>query len=256
MIAMCIGGALGGLLCIFLTSLANAKPPFRWWLSPWSDFTDPQDRLLRRTWNAVSPIYSDEERHYHNIEHITEGFEILERYFAKHDSTHRVTVLLAWMFHDIVMSYDQSDEYNSATYAEFFSNVEPNLPWNDDVYHLIMATKRNGDHQAPQELADLLMDVDIVRLGCKQYEDFYQYSQDIFNEVMAIAPGKLEPINRYSNDYYEVAKRTFTQRRCEFLKRMLDDKPIFQTKWFRDRYEYQADINITRYCYNNMNVNA
>lgn len=110
--------------------------------------------------------YEESHRHYHNLGHIVEGMELIER-----TAPNFFLAKLAYLFHDVIYVAGVHGDHNEVASAEYARKALSSLVDADTaqiVYDMICAT---SDHMIPQhfsgnrdELA-LMLDVDLAGLG-------------------------------------------------------------------------------------------
>ncbi len=167
--------------------------------------------------------YSEAHRAYHNLNHIQKCLQEFEgtRSLAEDPDA----VEMAIWFHDAV--YDpkaQDNEELSGQLAAYLLEVaEMPEAFSQKVARLILATK----HDAPPENKDaaLLIDVDLSIFG-QLREIFAEYESGIRQE------------------YADVPKNEFADGRSRMLKTMLKRPSIYQTDFFRAKYEETARKNL------------
>jgi predicted metal-dependent HD superfamily phosphohydrolase len=182
----------------------------------------PQLRV--RLWNELLPRYSEPHRHYHNARHIYDCFRELEA--VKLLARDPLAIDLAILFHDAVYDPRRSDNEDQSALlaaralADFFSRETI-----ASVKMLIDATRH---HSIPTNLdAQLLVDIDLSILG-QSADRFDEYEQQIRQE------------------YLFVPENLFREKRAGILERFLARPSIFQTDFFRERYEASARMNLAR----------
>lgn len=169
--------------------------------------------------------YSQPNRHYHNLQHLTDCFEMLEDVVGR--ATNPLAIEAAIFFHDAVYEMGTSDnEERSATLA---CNKLAQLGASDlfakRVAALVIATKHNQAID-DEEDARLLCDIDLSILA-QPTPRYTAYAEAIYRETGA---------NRSA----------FVTGRSAFLESMLKRPTIFQTTGFRERHEETARTNMQR----------
>lgn len=188
------------------------------WVKAWGTTkgtTAIHEKLLHR--------YSEPHRHYHNLRHID---ACLEEYAEVRGLIQKpFEVWLAIWFHDAVYDPKQKDnEGLSAQYAiENLGILERDSL--ELVSQLIIATKH--DKQAASDDERYIMDIDLAILG-KDRATFDGYEKSI----------RLE--------YEWVSEDRFREGRATILKGFLARPSIYQTEYFREKYEKTARSNLNR----------
>jgi predicted metal-dependent HD superfamily phosphohydrolase len=196
-------------------------------LSRWSELwhklgaiSDPQP-----VFDNIAQAYAEPQRAYHTLTHIQDCL-------ARFDDTstlaeHPIEVEAALWLHDVVYNPSASDnEERSADWAERIlreGGVSDGMIAR--IRELILATK----HQSIPEEKDaaLLVDIDLSILG-RETVVFERYEQ------------------RIRQEYAFVPEPTFREGRARILESFLEREAIYQTFFFRERYEIQARENISR----------
>ncbi|MDO4878373.1 MAG: metal-dependent hydrolase [Neisseria sp.] len=177
--------------------------------------------LLRR--------YAEPQRHYHTAAHIAECL-CLWRQFANRCARPEL-VGLALFYHDAVYRPERRDnESRSADYACRML-AQTRLPAADaqTVADWINATRSHRNPYPPDyplhHDLNLLLDADLAILGAEPAR-FAQYQGQIRAE------------------YQKVHPQTYRRRRRKVLQAFACRQPLFQTAWFRERFERQAKENL------------
>ncbi|MGV8086613.1 MAG: HD domain-containing protein [Candidatus Woesearchaeota archaeon] len=163
-------------------------------------------------------------RQYHNLIHINNM--LLEFDSIKKLSKNPNAIELAILYHDAIYTKDASsdDVKKSAELIKFLENrgnIDPKLMV--DAYSLVIATS----HKIIPSTIDekIIIDCDLSILG-KSKEEFELYNSNIRKE------------------YEFVPWETYSKKRIEILQRFLDKPQIYNTDFFKDRYEVCARINL------------
>jgi predicted metal-dependent HD superfamily phosphohydrolase len=179
----------------------------------------------------------DIPRVYHTLEHIERCLKELEG-VPEALVVDRTLVEYALFYHDVVYKTDSfleplqadnrtSNEDKSASMAlnslYFFKLDEDDIL--DKIERLILATKHNEVQSSPD--CKLIADIDLASLG-SDWESFARDGEGIKTEYSLIP----------EEDYWK--------GRLAFLNGMLGRDRIYQTDYFRDKYEEQARENIQR----------
>jgi predicted metal-dependent HD superfamily phosphohydrolase len=177
-----------------------------------------------RPWHQrLVEAYAEPQRAYHTLQHLNEcliEFDAVRPLAKEPDA-----VEFALWFHDAV--YDPKSTENEEKSAELALKClsQANArPWVlDRARHLILATKTHQSTADPD--AALLLDADLAILG-QSSDRYWQYERNIRAE------------------YRWVDEALFRQKRSEILERFLARPVIYQTSWFRERYETSARANL------------
>ena len=177
------------------------------------------------TFDGLAQVYTADDRHYHNAEHIAHCLAELDA--AASHIPQPDPLELALCFHDAVYdSHSASNEADSAQWAANFLNgcqAPPELT--DTVVALILATRHQPDDLIPS--AAWMVDIDLAILGSDPAH-FAVYEQAI-REEYAWVP---EPI--------------FREKRAAILRTFLERPALYTTTHFHRKYETQARLNLAR----------
>jgi predicted metal-dependent HD superfamily phosphohydrolase len=181
-----------------------------------ADASDAYPRLLA--------AYQQPDRFYHNAAHIEDCLNWLD--LSKSEAERPDEIELALWFHDAVYDSHASDnEERSAAWAVTdLETVGIDVAVRTRVSDLILATK----HKQPpiSRDAELIVDIDLSILG-RDWEAFSAYDRAIAEE------------------YGWVPRDQYRAGRTAVLEGFLSRRTIFQTEFFRVRFEEQAKQNIT-----------
>jgi pantetheine-phosphate adenylyltransferase/dephospho-CoA kinase len=190
-------------------------------LAPQVPYRDEYERIVS--------VYSENTRFYHTLSHIVQGLQ--EFIKIKHVLKYPDAVECAWWFHDsIYRPLSSSNECESAEFAlTMLRSAGVDEAFSRKVSKLIQYT----DHRRPKEDIDdinsmdidMLRDIDLSILGRSRVQ-FYEYERKIRYEYRMVNPAE-----------YRV-------KRIIFLQEILKSHTIYQTDYFKRRYEKQARKNI------------
>ncbi len=175
------------------------------------------------TFNKIVVCYSEGHRHYHNIAHIDECIRQLDT--VKFGYQRMGEIELAIWFHDVIYnSYRKNNELKSAMEAQFFLDKQTDdADLKKRVFDLIMSTKHNNKPENEEQA--LIMDVDVAILGSE--ENIYKaYCRNVRKE------------------YRWVPYFWYRKKRIEILKYFLNQKTLYYTEFFREKFEETARKNI------------
>jgi predicted metal-dependent HD superfamily phosphohydrolase len=207
------GGVEGG---VALTELLRSS-----WDRCWSALGASGDghALMRRLLAA----YSEPERRYHTVQHLSECLTLLDQYRAL--AAEPAEVEIALWFHDGVYNVRGSqNEIRSAEWAERElrdAGVAPERVAR--VRELILATRHSAPPQGQDQM--LVVDIDLAILGAPSAR-FDEYEAQIRAEYSWV-PGFL-----------------FRARRHKVLAEFLSRDPIYGTPALRDALEGRARDNL------------
>lgn len=169
-------------------------------------------------------LYSQETRHYHNLEHVFHCLAGLERFADQ--AEYSAEVALAIWFHDAI--YNPKAKDNEAQSAALARGELEGLGVPPDrierICAHVMATK---DHRAEQDDSRLVIDLDLAILAAKpeRYDRFEAEIREEFKHV----PGFL-----------------FRMARKKVLKHFLAKKHIYALPFARELWEQPARENLRR----------
>lgn len=170
--------------------------------------------------------YSTPDRAYHNLEHLSEMFDVLELLapvLADRDSVH-----LAVWFHDAVYDTRAKDnEERSARLAgELLSHLGVSGPAIDRVAALVRATAHLASDRPPSDFdTAALLDADLAILGATP-ERYARYARDIRFE------------------YHWVPEHDYWRGRAAVLERFLARPRIFHHAFTHEAGEERARRNL------------
>lgn len=192
------------------------------WLERW-DQNEKQDRLSQVHEKLINR-YSDTHRHYHNIDHIVECLNEFNE--VENLLKNPFEVWLAVWFHDVVYNPRAHDnEERSVDYAEKALREIVDEGTLENITRLIMATKH--DRPASDHDAKFIQDIDLAILGGHKIK-FDEYEEGIRME------------------YAWVPEDSFRKSRADILSGFIERSAIYQTNYFREKYEETARANLHR----------
>eukprot|EP01127_Copromyxa_protea_P010424 TRINITY_DN2538_c0_g1_i8.p1 TRINITY_DN2538_c0_g1~~TRINITY_DN2538_c0_g1_i8.p1 ORF type:complete len:223 (+),score=41.37 TRINITY_DN2538_c0_g1_i8:53-670(+) len=183
---------------------------------------------LAASWHErVSTHYSESQRHYHTLEHLSELFEYRERFQNKLQKL-EVVDLAIW-FHDVIYQPTEKDneEKSAALWDEFAKEVGIGGDVATTVHDYIIATKTHkiDPNESDQDLK-FFLDFDLAILG-KPESGYDRYASQIRQE------------------YIHVPDETYTVGRAAVLDH-LRQGTLFFTEEFKELFEEKAKANISR----------
>jgi predicted metal-dependent HD superfamily phosphohydrolase len=191
------------------------------WLEFWQRLamkSDPEPYYAE-----LATRYAEPQRAYHNFSHIQECLEEFAR--ARQLANDPEVVEAAIWYHDVV--YDPRAKDNEEQSASFTERVGAAAGWPETfqrrVTQLILSTKKHDASLDPD--APVLVDVDLSILG-RERERFDEYETQIRKE------------------YDWVPDEAFVAGRTAVLQNFLVRPRIYNTDFFRDKYESQARENL------------
>jgi len=173
----------------------------------------------------LAAAYAEPTRFYHTAQHIEDCLTLLDATRTLAELADEVEAAV-W-YHDAVYVAARTDnEERSAELARASlreAQVAPEIA--ERIKRLVLETR----HENPPHEADaaLLCDIDLSILG-RSPEVFDLFERQIRRE------------------YAMVPEPTYRTRRSEVLRKFLSRPTIYQTAWFRQRYESRARANLER----------
>ncbi|MDM1021242.1 metal-dependent hydrolase [Acinetobacter sp. VNK23] len=180
-------------------------------------FSEPQKLL-----NKLIAAYSEKQRAYHTVQHLYECLTLLESVKPYLNDAHAVA--LALWFHDAVYNPQAKDnELKSAELFEQYLAADLSDQTVIKIKQWILATQKH----APTDELDLqfLLDIDLAILASSPAR-FVEYEQQIQREYVWVDP-----------EIYSV-------KREEVLRSFYENQPIYQTKYFQEKFEQKARKNL------------
>ncbi len=185
-------------------------------------FTKDQN-LIENLWSEIEQKYSEKGRYYHNLEHLENMFSELDS--VKDRLENYSLILFSVFYHDVI--YDASSKSNEEKSAEFakirLEKLHVDSHSVKKILEQIIATKT---HQKSEDNdTNYLLDADLSILG-KDLETYMDYMKKIRKEYAI-----------YPNIFYKPGRK-------KVLQHFLEQKNIFKTESFHEKYEVQARANI------------
>ena len=187
------------------------------------------NETIEKWWIKLATAYSEEHRHYHNLDHIASC--LAEYNEIKKEIYHPMDVKLSIWFHDSV--YDTQSSSNEEKSCELFLQAAKDLDLSRftkaSVKKMILATKHNSNYCWNQQNENndicLFLDIDLSILG-QDSETFLKYNSNIKKE------------------YSWVEENLYSTERGKILGSFLTRNSIFNSKFFIKKYENKARKNI------------
>jgi predicted metal-dependent HD superfamily phosphohydrolase len=179
----------------------------------------------RSVFAKLAQAYAEPSRAYHNTEHIRDCLSQLDlsRKLARKPDQ----VEAALWFHDVVYVPGAADnEDRSASLAETaLAACAAPLETGRQVAEMVLATRYLAVPRDPD--AQLVCDIDLSILG-REPAVFDRFERAIRQE------------------YAHIAEPEYRHERAAVLARFLRREPLYQTEYFRDRFEQPARTNLKR----------
>lgn len=196
-------------------------------------------RTIDNTYDELVAAYTNPHRHYHNLDHISGGLELLDNIW--HLAEYPDALEMAWWWHDFIYKiplrqHPVNNELESAIHA---FKVLTELSVNQLICVKVMARIMPTLHTYIPDYTDdrIIVDMDLVSLAAPS-DVFNKNSENIRKEYFA------------SPEEYRIG-------RVNFFRKFIDGRPsIYLTKYFHGRYEAQAQKNIRDYLAKNGGING
>lgn len=188
------------------------------WIKFSTRATIPKRDLL---WKNFVALYSEDNRHYHDLVHIEDCLDKLDKWPTYPSNTIRDAIELAIWFHDII--YDTRRADNEESSAALATHYLRGHPLAIDCHALILATRHKQTIGMRAE--EIMCDIDLSILGAKPPK-YRRYAENIRNE------------------YSWVKAEEYSEARARVLTNFLNRDTLFQTPYAIGRWEAQARINI------------
>ena len=190
----------------------------------WTKFSNRVTIPQRETlWKNFVTLYSEENRHYHNLVHIEDCLTKLDEWPSQPSNTIRDAIELAIWFHDIVYDTQRADnEESSAALANHYLRGHPLAT---DCHALILATRHKQTEGMHAE--EIMCDIDLSILGSEP-KKYHDYAEKIRNE------------------YSWVGITEYSEARARVLTNFLNRDNLFQTTYAIRKWELKARINLKK----------
>ncbi len=182
------------------------------------------EAVIQELWSEVNLVYGSPSRHYHNISHLDNMTEALLP--IKTEIQDWQTVIFSLVYHDIIYNPLRKDNEAKSAELAYARLTRLNLaePIKDKCKTQILATR---DHQLSEDAdTNYFTDADLVILGAGA-ENYLAYTTQIRREY-----------SHFPDLLYKPGRR-------KVLNHFLEMDKIFKTKYFQEKYEAQARMNIS-----------
>ena len=183
------------------------------------------EALIQKQWNEIQHNYTKNNRHYHNLTHLSNLLKELQE--VKETIEDWETILFTLFYHDIIYNALKSDnEEKSAELAtKRMQQIGVNQSMISKCVRQIIATK---SHSASDKSdTNYFTDADLSILGYS-WEAYHTYFQNVRKEY-AIYPTFL-----------------YNRGRKKVLKYFLQMDRIYKTDYFFNKLEVNAKLNLKR----------
>lgn len=178
-----------------------------------------------RVWQNLRSHYQEPHRHYHTLAHIDHCLGQLDM-AREHIAEFRATEMAIW-FHDVIYHYGAKDnEILSVDYFRDMAGSAMSADFIARVSQFIIATQHIG--AAAESAIAYVVDIDLSGFGLP-WEAYLADSTALRYEAEGV-----------SDEQYYMGK-------LRFLSELQRWPSLYQSSFFRDRLEANAQSNIARY---------
>jgi predicted metal-dependent HD superfamily phosphohydrolase len=176
-------------------------------------------------WQKIRSHYQEPNRHYHTLGHIGHCMTQLDVARA-HIQEFDATEMAIW-WHDVIYHYGAKDnEILSAAYFRDFAAASMPVSFVERVCEFIIATQHTG--AAGDAATAFVVDIDLSGFG-RPWDGYLADSTALRLEA------------------HEVTDECYYNGKLRFLSELQSWPSLYQSAFFRDRLEANAQANITRY---------
>lgn len=178
-----------------------------------------------QVWRKLRSHYQEPHRYYHTLAHVEHCLSQLDA-AKEHVAEFSATEMAIW-FHDIIYHYGARDN-EILSVAYFREAAGPTMPaeFVDRVSEFIIATQHSG--AAKDTAIAYVVDIDLSGFGLP-WEDYLADSNALRYEAQGVG----------DEQYY--------RGKLRFLGELQHWPSLYQSPFFRDRLEENAQSNIARY---------
>lgn len=182
-----------------------------------------EEKLRHQLWTEIKSAHNEPNRYYHNLSHLDKLIAELEA--VKNEISNWQTLVFSVAYHDIIYNIlKHNNEEESAKFA-YEKLTLLNLPDNqkDACAVQILATKSHDTNSNSD--TNYFTDADLSILGAG-------------NDIYKIYTGQIRKEYKYYPDFL------YNPGRKKVLNHFLQMHRIYKTKYFEDKYEQQARLNL------------
>ena len=180
--------------------------------------------LIDKLWSEIHSNYSQSTRHYHNLRHLD---NLIEKLLPIKDQIENWQILtFSVAYHDIIYNTLKKDNEERSAVLAYERMTLLNFPslLKEKCKLQILSTKHHRVNDDPD--TNYFTDADLSILG-SDGESYLNYTKQIRKEY-----------GHYPDILYKPGRK-------KVLKHFLKMGNIFKTKYFQDKFETQAKINIS-----------
>jgi predicted metal-dependent HD superfamily phosphohydrolase len=180
--------------------------------------------LIDKLWSEIQASYVKTSRYYHNLTHLDSLIEQLIPLRNQMEDWQVLTFSVA--YHDIIYNTLRQDNEEKSAAIAYDRLTQLNFPsiQKEKCKLQILATKHHQESNAGD--TNYFIDADMSILG-SDIESYFKYAEQIRKE------------------YKSFPDIIYKPGRKKVLAGFLKMENIFKTKYFQDKYERQAKINIS-----------
>jgi predicted metal-dependent HD superfamily phosphohydrolase len=198
---------------------------YKVWSELCNAYTQEADNIVS-IYTEIVKSYGEPHRRYHSLEHVRDLISLIEGCNEVED---KPMLFFAAFFHDVIYKPGSSSNEKESAVVARAAMTQLGLPRQiiEETSHLILLTKTHGDADKIAVTPDMLLflDIDLSILGAGPAR-YKQYAAQIREE------------------FKKFPELLFNNGRRNFLRGQLKLPVIYRTKFFRDKFEQQARINI------------
>jgi len=174
-------------------------------------------------YDRLAAAYSEPHRRYHNQQHIAECLAEFDP--AHHLAKQPDAVEFALWFHDVVYEPKAGDNEERSAELAVSCLAQANLAetFVEGVRKIVIATKHHEAQPGSDEAVMIDVDLSILGQGEKRFAEYEEQIRHEYDWVPAVV---------------------FALKRAEILESFLARKNIFNTDFFREKYEGHARRNL------------
>ncbi|SFV50557.1 hypothetical protein MNB_SV-12-25 [hydrothermal vent metagenome] len=182
-----------------------------------------QTELIKQLWMEIEIFHNTPTRHYHTLQHL-----------ANIDKERK----------KIKLNFEEDTIFQFATYYhDIIYNIESK---NNEKESAILAKKRLYQLEVPNYIINEVCElINLTKMHKKIEKRVHAYFLDADLAILGASPKEYQRYIKQIREEYRVYNETIYNRgRQKVLKNFIEKKELYQTDYFRDRYEKQARENI------------
>lgn len=165
--------------------------------------------------------YTDLDRHYHNLTHISHMLEGLRKHFPGYDGT---LLRSAILYHDVIYVPGSPDNERASAEVAISELRDKFTDFGlNEIYRLIMLTKDHTTYKVADGPGHVIIDLDLAGLAGNNY----------LKNSVAIR-----------QEFWMVPDEQWREGRKAWLKSFLSRKSIYLTRYGKENWEEPARFNM------------